>query len=496
MKMNRKRKIVIAAVAVLVLAAVVGISVSRSRQDAVTVQAETIKRRPTLDARVSANGEVRPINFYNLQAEVAGRILKIMVREGDLVKKGTPLLSLDTTQIAADAASSQATLQAARADFQNTEVQARAAENNIFSAQALLAAAKYDLERTRSDVTFAEEEYKRQQTLIEQGVTSRSVFEAARNRYEAARALLRAQESRVEQTESQLRDSRIRVDQIKTQVQSAKARVAQAEAAVRSSLDRLQKTTQYAPIDGVVANLPIHEGEFALASFNATPLMMIADMAEVIVEVQVDETDVTHVQTGQSAKVKVDAIVDKELEGIVAQVGQAPVTKSGQVLGALSGTSSEAKDFKVVIKLVNLTEEVRTRLRPGMSATAVVTTDTRENVVVVPLQALVQRDPSALETEKKDKPKTVAAAGRDNKPNFSEAKKEIQGVFVVQGDRAVFRPVQTGIIGETDIEITSGLEENTEIIVGPYRELRTLKNNAVIKKEASATATATQKDKK
>ncbi|MBI4469234.1 MAG: HlyD family secretion protein [Acidobacteria bacterium] len=492
--MNRKRKIIIGMIVLVVLGGVVAISITRGRQDAVAVQVEKAKRRDRLQARVSANGEVRPIKFYNLTAEVPGRVLRIMVREGDPVKKGAPLLTVDPTQLESSAAGSQATLQSARADLQNSEVALRAAENTVINTQAVLASAKYNLERSRSDLTYAEEEYKRQVALVEQGISSRSQFDLAKNRFEAQRALLQAQESQVEQTEAQLRDSKIRVEQSRSQIAAAKARVAQSEASLRGTLDQLHKTTQFAPIDGVISTLSIREGEYAVSQLSSSQLMMIADMSQITVEVQVDETDVTHVVPGQVAKIKVDALSDKELTGTVSEVGQAARSKSGTALGSLSGTSQEAKDFKVVINLVDLQEDVRNRLRPGMSATAVITTDTRENVIAVPLQALVQRDPAALEPAgKESKSKPVQADTKENKPASADGKKEIQGIFVVQGDKAVFRPVQTGIIGETDIEITSGLEEGTEVVIGPYRELRTLKNNAVIKKEAPST---TPSDKK
>ncbi len=485
MKMTRKRKIVIAAALVVVLGAVVGISVTRNRQDVVAVQVEKVKRREKLEARVSANGEVRPVNFYNLTAEVPGRIVSIAVHEGDTVKKGAPLVSLDPTQIESDAASARAVLEAARGDLQNNDAQLHAAENNVISTQAMLAGARYDLERTKSDLTLAQEEFKRQEHLVESGVASKSQFDAAKNRLEATQALARAQQARVDQTESQLRDARIRVEQTKAAIQSAKARVAQTEASLHSAMDRLHKTTQYAPIDGVIASLPIQVGTYVLSSLSSTALLMIADMSQVNVEVQVDESDITHVRPGQSAKVKVDALGDKELVGTVKEVGQAPISKTGQVLTGLPGASQEAKDFKVVLRLTDLAEDVRSRLRPGMSATVSITTETRDNVIAIPLQAVVERDPTALNSSG-PAPAKPAGGNKDEKSAAKTTKKEVQGVFVVQSDKAVFRPVQTGIIGETDIEVTSGLDEGTEIVVGPYKELRVLKNNAAIKRESSS----------
>jgi len=234
----------------------------------------------------------------------------------------------------------------------------------------------------------------------------------------------------------------------------------------------LSKTIQKASIDGVVANLPVRVGQYALSGFATTPLLTIADMAEINVEVQVDETDITNVRKGQRAKIKVDALGDQELEGIVSEVGRAALVAGGQALSEISVSGQQAKDFKVVMKLVNLTNDVRDRLRPGLSATATVTTDSRENVITIPQSSLVEREPTEIGQPQN---KAEQPAG--------QSKKVVQGIFVAQGERALFRPVQTGIAGETDIEVVSGLDEGAEVIVGPYRELRTLKHNMPIKKE-------------
>jgi len=212
----------------------------------------------------------------------------------------------------------------------------------------------------------------------------------------------------------------------------------------------------------------VRVGQYGLASFSPTPLLTIADMSEINVEVQVDETDIARVRVGQKARIRVDALGDQELEGVVSEVGRAALVRGGQALPDLTPTGQEAKDFKVVIKLINLTPEAHDRLRPGMSATATITTDMRENVIAVPAAALVERD-----AEEVGEP--IASANGQ--------KKRLQGVFIVQDGRAIFRPVETGISGEMEIEIVSGLEEGMEVIVGPYRELRTLKHNAIVKKE-------------
>jgi HlyD family secretion protein len=208
--------------------------------------------------------------------------------------------------------------------------------------------------------------------------------------------------------------------------------------------------------------------------------MFIVNMSTINVDVNVDETDIANVKVDQKAKVKVDALGETEIEGQVIEIAQTAKTRSGQTIAQTATTGSqEAKDFKVIIRLVNLKDEVRDRLRPGMSATATINTDRRENVISVPLQALVERDPDQIKkTGSGAGP--APAAGQNQNP---KDKKPVKGVFVVQNNKTVFTPVETGITGENDIEIKSGLNEGQEIVTGPYRQLRTLKNDQAIKRE-------------
>lgn len=480
MAVTRKGKIILFVIVLLVLVGVGWFSVTQSRQDIPTAEVEPVQRRALLEAKVTANGEVRPLNSYNLTSEVAGRVLEIYVREGDAVKAGQPLLKVDPTQLESGLAQDMATMRAAQVDKESAEVQLQAARNNVTNADASLAAARYDLERAKADDALAKQDFERAQKLVEQEVFSKAQFDAAKFRYEGTQALVRAQQSRIEQLESQLKDAKIRIDVAKTGISSADARIAQAQARLRAAQDQFAKTVQKAPIDGVVASLPIKVGQYALTTFQTTPLLTIADMSQINVEVQVDETDVTSVHPDQKVKIKVDALGDTQLQGVVKEVGQAPTTSGTAGLESLSRTSQEAKDFKVVINLVNLTPDVRNRLKPGMSATATITTNSRQNVLAIPLQAVVQRErPGATAAAKKP-------TGAATTP--AETKEEIQGVFVMEGNHARFRPAKTGIIGETDIEVVEGLKEGEEIIVGPYKELRNLKDNTIVKKEKRSTA--------
>ncbi|MBS1787650.1 MAG: efflux RND transporter periplasmic adaptor subunit [Acidobacteria bacterium] len=490
MAVSRNKKILIGVGVLLVIAIIIAVTVFGRRGDAPEVQVAKVEKRALLESKVTANGEVRPIQFINLTAEVAGRVTDVFVKEGDLVKKGQPLLRVDPTQLANSTSVQEAALRAVQADVQNQTAAINVAENAINTARAALVTSQADLERAQVEKNNAQIELKRQTDLLESGIASRSNYDTAKMRYDSAVASVNAAKARVDQSRVQITDAEIRVKQSRASLDAANARVAQQKASLAQQSDQLSKTTQYASIDGVVGGPIIQVGTFAVSSFSSTGLMLIADMSTINVDVKVDETDIKNIAKGQKTKVKVDALGEKEIEGEVVEIAATALTRSGQSIAQTATTGSqEAKDFKVVIRLVNMSQEVRDSLRPGMSATAVITTDRRENIVAVPLQALVERDADQLKTGNGPTP---AASPTQNPKD----KKPIKGVFAVENNKTVFKPVETGITGENDIEITSGLNAGQEIVIGPYRQLRTLKPDQAIKREDKNKKPGTDKDTK
>lgn len=475
MALSKNKKIIIGSVVGVAIVGTVLASVYARRGDLPEVQTSKVERRALLESKVTANGEVRPIQFINLTSEVQGRVTEVFVKEGDVVRKGKPLLRVDPTQLANSTSMQEAALRAVQADVQNQTAAMNTAENAINTARAALTTSQADLERAQVERANAEIELKRATDLVETGISSRSNYDTAKMRYDSATASVNAAKARVEQAQVQIKDAEIRVRQARTAIDAANARVAQQQASLAQQSDLLKRTTQYATIDGVIGGPIVQVGTYALSNFSSTPLMIIADMSVINVEVKVDETDIKNVKQNQRAKVKVDALGEAEIEGDVVEIAQTAVTRTGQTIAqtATSG-SQEAKDFKVVIRLVNMSEQVRDALRPGMSATAVITTDRRDNVLAIPLQALVERDPQQLRGDK-----APASAASQNPKD----KKPVKGVFVVENNKTVFKPVETGITGENDIEITSGLSEGLELVTGPYRQLRTLKPDQAIKRE-------------
>jgi len=278
-----------------------------------------------------------------------------------------------------------------------------------------------------------------------------------------------------------LNQSNAALVQSRAQTESSRAKVNNNVAMLRSNVDALDKTVSSAPFDGIVTNLPVRQGEtvvVGLQNAEGSTLMTLADMSVITAEVKVDETDIVYIQMGQPADITVDALPGRLFKGHVTLVGDQALLRSTGVATSQSTTGTEeAKDFKVVVTLDNPTTE----LRPGLSTTAKITTAHKNDVLSLPIQALTMHDPND------DKPKS---AGGVQAASGSPAPKSIpvQGVYVLDKDkssklRVKFAPVTTGITGATDIEILSGLTEGQEIVTGPFKTLRALKNGALVKRD-------------
>jgi HlyD family secretion protein len=472
MQMTRNRKIIIAAVVVIGLTAIVVLSRSLQKKEGQPVQTGRVERRARIESKVTASGDIRPVKYYDLTAEVSGRVEQIYVSEGDVVKKGQALVRVDPTQFSLQSQANEAAVRVSQAEVMNQRVAVESAQNQVHQAQASLAAARAELERSRADLQFAENEYNRNLQLVESGIISKSVFDQAKSRYEQAKAVMQAQEARVKQLEQQVRDAEYSVERARAMLNSAEARVRQSQAQLNIQTDLLRRTVKYSPIDGVVSYLPVKVGQFALANFQSTPLLTVADMSQINAEIKVDETDIADVAVGQKAKVKVDALGDIEIEGEVIEKGASAISRTTGQATTTSASSQEAKDFLVKIKL-NPSPEIRDKLRPGMSATAIITTAIADNVLTVPLQAVVPRELPKADGDKSE----PAASGITRK-------REVEGVFLFGKDgRAHFTPVETGIKGDQEIQVKSGVSEGDEIVIGPYKTLRALKDGDLIKRE-------------
>jgi HlyD family secretion protein len=489
MALSRKKKIIIGVSVLAVLVLVVVISVIATRKDEPEVTTVKVDVRPELKSTVTASGEVRPIQYIKLTSEVPGRILEIFVNPGDVVKKNQALVRVDPTQLQSSQEAQWALTQASLNDVTNARNAVASAQQALAVSEAGVASARQQViaqqtavDRANVDFTAAQRELKRSSELIEKGVASRFEYDAARDRYEqtrialeTAKANLEAQKLAVREAEGRANQQKAAIKEAQTSIKSSEMRASQQQAFLRGQSSQREKATQYSPLNGVVADIPTRVGEFAVSQLSSTPLMTIADMSTVNIEVNVDETEIASVEVGQKAKVKVDALGEKELIATITQKNPLAVGKSDTTGGLnVRVNVQEAKEFKVVMQL-DLSDEIKEKLRPGMSATATITTKTKNNVIAVPLQAIVEKAAPA--------PSPGAIASSAPTP-ASEKPKEQKGVYILDKDNKVkFVEVATGITGESDIEVTSGLNAGSEVITGPSRILKTLKVGDKVKKQ-------------
>ena len=493
MAVSRKKKIIIGVVVVAVLAIVVVVSVIATRKEEPEVITVKLNVRPELKQTVTASGEVRPIRYIKLTSEVPGRIEEIYVTAGDQVTKGKPLVRVDPTQLQSSQEAQWAATQASINDVQNARNAVNSAQQSLVVAESAVAAAKQqvvafqtNVDRAQIEVNTAQRELKRVTDLIEAGVSSRFEYDAARDRYETAKialetakANLEAQKISVKEATERANQQRIAVKEAQTSIKSSEMRASQQQAMLRGQVSQRSKATQLSPLNGVVADIPTRVGEFAVAGLSTTPLMTIADMSQINVEVNVDETEINNVKVGQEAKVKVDALGDKEIKAVVTQKNPLAISKS-DVTGGLSNRVNvqEAKEFKVTLELRELPEDIQTALRPGMSSTATITTDTKNNVLAVPLESIVEKAPTPAAS-----PEASVASGVPAASPGGEKPKAQKGVYLLEGNKVRFIEVTTGITGEADIEVTSGVKPDMEIVRGPSRVLKTLKDGMTVKRQ-------------
>jgi len=460
--MKTWKKVLIGVVVVLALAAIVGISVTQANKGVVTVQSAKVATQDDLVSLVTASGEIKPTTYTNISAQGFGRITEILVHEGDHIKKGDKLLLQDNVQANADVQAQSAAVSSAQAAIQAADASYKAAQADLITQQANMEKARLDWERG--------------QGLYKDGLIPKQDFDQRKTTYDAAAATVDS--------------SRARMLSLKAQLEQSRAQLGQSEAIQTHQKDILSKTIYTSPINGIVSYLPEKVGDYVVPGIqnsNGSFLMTLSDMSVVTAEVKVDETDIINIRMNQDADVTIDAIPGKVFKGHVTEIGsQATLRSSGLATTQSTTSTQEAKDFKVVVRLDSPPEN----LRPGLSTTAKIKTAEKKGVVAIPIQALAVRTRKDLEDAAKNAKgrgeSGVTLAAPPPAAAGDPKKDEIQGVFVINGKKAFFRPVETGITGVTDIEVTKGLQVGDEIVVGSYKALRTLKPEASIKIDNSA----------
>lgn len=455
------KKIVLIVLGVLVAAGLVTFMVIKQQSGYTKVITGKVVRED-LSTVISGTGQIKPKTFVVLGATSMGRITHLLVKEGDHVKKGQLVATVEDVTQEAQVDGQKAAIAAAKTDILSYVAAEKTAAANVEHAQA-------DLEQKKLD-------WNRAQALYKDGIMAKQDYDAKKAAYDTDVASL-------DQAVAGL-------NQAKAQTDSARGHLGTAEATLQANQNALDLTQAIAPFDGIVTDEPVREGETVVEGIQNTQgstFMTLADMSVVTAEVKVDETDIVNVQLGQPADVTVDAIPGKVFKGTVTLVGDQALLRSTGIATSQSTTGTEeAKDFKVVVTLTAPSDE----LRPGLSCTAKITTAHKPNVLSLPIQALTMHDPAT------DNAKTSGGVQAATTDGNAPKSNPVQGVFVVNKDahgklRSKFVPVTTGITGATNIEVLSGLDDGQEIVTGPYMTLRNLKGGALLKRDTVKPITTT-----
>jgi len=415
-KKNRKKIIVLSVVGLLVIVFIVLAILGTKKEEIIIVQTEKVSRR-NITQTVTATGKIDPEFKVVITPEVSGEIVYLPVKEGQRVRKGDLLLKIKQDQYLA---------------------QRDRAVANLQSAKASLAIQKIQLQKIESD-------YNRIQELFKKGLSSEAELEAIKAQYETARA----------------------------QVLAAESTVQQMEAAVKEANENLAKTVITSPMDGIVSQLNVKLGERVLGTgfTQGSNLMTIADLSKMVAVVDVDENDVVLISIGDTAKVKVDAFPGKVFKGVVYEIGNTAKSKG-------LGTQEEVVNFEIKIRILDSNVD----LKPGMSCNAEIMTDTRTNVLAVPIQSVTIRGQEAISKEEKKSEEDEMVTVEKKKED--QDTKALEGVFIVENGKAKFVKVKTGISDDTYIEITEGLKGGEEVVTGSYRAIsRELKDGSKVRVE-------------
>lgn len=350
---------------------------------------------------VSGPGVVTPKTEVEISPYVTGKIVEIAVEEGQEVKEGDLLIQIDDIQYGAD-------VNIAKSQVQQTETTLQIAKQRMQEGKKV---------------------FERQKILYNEGLISDQEFENARTTYEALVA----------------------------DYQNALSALSSAKSSLTTAYDRYSKTRYRAPINGIVTKIDVEVGEIVVpgtTNIQGTVMMVIANTGIMEVEAEVDETDVIKVELNQKANIEIDAYPDEIFTGNVVEIGKMPIQSSSLT------TESEATDYEVRV----IVEDAPDNLLSGMNATVEIITATRENVLYIPIQAVVRRDINK------------------NNDNTSKNDENLQdGVFIIEDNKAKFIPIETGISSDQYIEVIKGLKKNQEVISGPYEILRELQDGEEVK---------------
>jgi HlyD family secretion protein len=419
--MSTKKKVLIV-VGVIVGVGVLGaLTLGGGGDKGVEVRTEQVARRDLVSV-VTASGKIEPVRKVDISADISGRVVQVLVQEGQMVERGAVLIRIDPSAFAANV---------------------RRAEASVSQARAREAQARSQLLQARTAAERAEQLSSGDQLI------SRAELDQARTQAQVAEG----------------------------ELQAARFGVSQAQAALSEARDQASKTTISAPMAGRVTRLNIEEGETAVVGTMNNPgslLLTIADLSTMQATVKVDETDVPGITVGDSTAVRIDAFPGQTFPGRVTRIGNSSI----QPITGAQG-SEETVDYEVEITLDNPPAE----LRPDLSATAEIVTETRANALAVPIIALTVRDPEGKKLRAADEEDQAPGqtANQSRTQRIQQRTQEVEGVFVVDSGKVTFVPVQVGIAGDRYFEVVSGLRGGETVVSGTYQVIRDLEADAPVK---------------
>jgi HlyD family secretion protein len=426
--MSTKKKVLIVVGVVAAVSVLGALSMLRGGEEGVEVRTERVARRDLVSV-VTASGKIEPVRKVDISADISGRVVQVLVQEGQMVERGAVLIRIDPSAFAANV---------------------RRAEASVSQARAREAQARSQLLQARTAQERAEQLSRGDQLI------SRAELDQARTQAQVAEG----------------------------ELQAARFGVSQAQAALSEARDQASKTTISAPMAGRVTRLNIEEGETAVVGTMNNPgslLLTIADLSSMQATVKVDETDVPGITVGDSTAVRIDAFPGQSFPGRVTRIGNSsiqPVAGGGQ-------GSEQTVDYEVEITLDNPPAE----LRPDLSATAEIVTETRANALAVPIIALTVRDPEGKKLRASDEDEAPGqTANQSRTARIQQRTQETEGVFVVDSGKVKWVPVQVGIAGDRYFEVVRGLRGGETVVSGTYQVIRELEADAAVRTAAPDSA--------
>jgi HlyD family secretion protein len=431
----KNKKILPYAIAVLVLAIVLLVVGKKmgwfGKEFTISVATEKVKGS-TLTEFITANGKIQPETEVKISPDVSGEVIELYVEEGDEVIAGDLLCVIKPEMYVSALNRAEAALNSSKARMAQAEAQ--------------------QIERELA--------YNRAKQLFDKNTIPVSEFETAQAAFKVAQS----------------------------EVKAAQFSVKSAEATVSESREQLTKTKIYAPISGTVSALNIEKGERVVGTsmMVGTEMMVVADLEKMEVQVEVNENDIVKVAKFDTALVEVDAYLNRKFKGIVTEIAN-----SASTIGA---TADQVTNFEVKVLLLresyaDLIDSVAKNyypFRPGMSAAVDILTESRENVLSVPISAVTTRikikGGGTREISDEVKVETETESGTDSEKAIEQDEKQ-EVVFVLNGDRVKKVEVKTGIQDNTSIQIIEGLKEGDEVVIAPFNAInKTLKDSMLVKK--------------